>query len=133
MPEIRMSLVEASAILGIATNSVRSRYKSGKIRGEHDNKGRIWVWIDPESSPSKRSVSNNSIEPNIEALKILTEQLSIANLELADLRPKAAMAERLDAERPLLLGQIEDLKADRDAWRRLSERRGFWGLFRSYS
>lgn len=140
MPEVRMSLVEASAALGIAQNSVRSRFKSGKIRGERDNRGRIWVWVDPASAPSKRRVSNSSIEPNIEVLKghieTLTEQLSLANLELADLRPKAAAAGLLEVEAAGLRAQMDMVGADRDEWRRTAQAMierptsGFFGLFR---
>ena len=48
MAEERVSLTEAATLLGIAPNSVRSRFKAGKLRGERDNKQRIWVWIDRE-------------------------------------------------------------------------------------
>ena len=101
MPEVRMSLAEAGAVLGIAANSVRSRYKAGKLKGDRDNEGRIWVWLDPANSPSKKpsknSTSKSSIEPSnqgqIEALtahiETLKEQLASANAELAALRPKA--------------------------------------------
>ena len=52
MPEVRMSLAEAGAILRIAPNSVRSRWKAGKLRGDRDNEGRIWVWLDPAAAPA---------------------------------------------------------------------------------
>lgn len=132
--EVRMSLAEASALTNTAPNTIRSRFKSGKIRGERDNAGKIWVWIDPniegskltKSKPSK-STSNPSNEAALEALK---SQLQRANDELDSLRPKAALADVLAAEKALLIEQITDLKADREAWRKLSERRGLWGFFR---
>lgn len=132
MAEVRMSLADAAAMTKTAPNTIRSRFKSGRIRGERDNSGKIWVWLDPDVETSKSRVSKPSIEgSNAAALKVLTAQLARAHDELDTLRPKAATAERLEAEKALILGQIEDLKADRDAWRRLSERRGLWGLFRS--
>ena len=148
MPEVRMSLAEASTVLGIAANSVRSRYKAGKIRGERDNEGRIWVWVDPNVTPSKppskTAVSKSSIEGSklaqIEALQAhistLKEQLSGANDELATLRPKAAERDRLEAEAAGLRAQLDILKSDREEWRRMAQSRrgprggGFFNIFR---
>ena len=118
MAEVRMSLADAAAALGIAPNSVRSRWKAQKIRGERDNSGKVWVWLDPEKTAndkgSKEIVSKPSIEPSnrfeINALqdhvKTLVEQLAIANAELADLRPKAAETARLEAENGGLQAQL---------------------------
>jgi hypothetical protein len=128
--EVRMSLAEAAALTNTAPNTMRSRFKSGKIRGERDNTGKIWVWINPDLVGSTKRASKPSKGSNNAAVEALTAQLERAHDELETLRPRAAMAERLEAERPFLLGQVEDLKADRDAWRQLSERRGFWRLFR---
>ena len=128
--ELRMSLAEAAALTKMPQNTLRSRFKAGKVRGERDNAGKRWVWVDPDLVGSKKRASKPSKGSNDVAIEALTAQLGRAHDELETLRPKAATADRLEAERPLLLGQIEDLKADRDAWRRLSERRGFLGLFR---
>lgn len=130
MAEERVSLAEAAALLGIAPNSVRSRFKAGKLRGERDNEQKIWVWIDREKvandkgskspiSKGSKDVSKPSIEPSIEPsndsaikaleahVQTLAEQLSLANAELLELRPKAAAAERLGAENEGLRGQLE--------------------------
>lgn len=132
--EVRMSLAEAAALTNTAPNTMRSRFKSGKIRGERDNAGKIWVWIDPNIEGSKHRISKGSKSgskgSNDTAIEALTVQLQHARDELDALRPKAALADILTAEQALLKEQIADLKADRDAWRKLSERRGLWGLFR---
>ena len=128
--ELRMSLAEAAALTKTPLNTLRSRWKAGKVRGERDNAGKIWVWIDPDLVGSKKRTSKPSKGSNDAAIEALSAQLDRAHTELETLRPRAALADRLEAEKPLLLGQLEELKADRDAWRRLSERRGFWGLFR---
>ena len=129
--EVRMSLADASALLKVAPNTIRSRFKAGKIKGERDNTGKIWVWIDPNIKGSKKPISNHSSKgSNDAAVEALNAQLEQANTELKDLRQKAARADLLEAEKVLLLEKISDLKDDRDAWRRLSERRGFLGLFR---
>lgn len=138
MSEIRMSLTEAAEALGIASNSVRSRWKAGKIRGERDNAGKIWVWIDTEKAAndkgSKEGVSKVS-KPSIEAfevgeinalrdhVKTLNEQLAIASAELSELRPKAVEAARLEAENKGLQAQL-GIRAEQidDLRQRLTER-----------
>lgn len=142
MSEVRMSLHEAAEILGIAPNSVRSRWKSGKIRGERDNVGKIWVYLNTEkaandegskegiSKPSKK-VSKASIEGSIEPsntgeinalqdhVKTLNEQLAIAQSELLALRPIAIENARLTAENQGLQTLL-DMRADQlDELRRL--------------
>lgn len=142
MAEERMSLVEAGEVLGIAPNSVRSRWKAGKIRGERDNEQKVWVWIDREKAandkgskppipkPSK-DVSKPSIEPSIEGSKdraisaleahiqTLAEQLSVANAEIVRLRPKAEAADRLEAEAEGLRGQLAIRAEQLDELRRV--------------
>ena len=59
MAKVRMSLADAGALLGLAPNSVRSRFKAGKLRGERDNEGKLWVWLDPD----EQGASKASIEP----------------------------------------------------------------------
>lgn len=125
MAEERVSLAEAATLLGIAPNSVRSRFKAGKLRGERDNEQKIWVWIDrekiandkgskPPVSKGSKDASKPSIEPSndsaIKALEAhvqtLAEQLSLANAELLELRPRAAAADRLEAENGGLRDQL---------------------------
>jgi hypothetical protein len=144
-----MSLADAAAALGIAPNSVRSRFKAGKLRGERDNLGKIWVWLDDAIAPAGGSISNPSkfsIEPfeqgRFEALeahlRTLTEQLSLAQSELASLRLRASAADRLEAEVAGLEVLRDEVRADRDHWRGVAEqaladrwqesepRRGLW-------
>lgn len=129
--EVRMSLSDASALMGVAPNTIRSRFKSGKIRGERDNSGKIWVWVDPEAEGSKSRTSKPSKKGSNDAvIETLTAQIKQAQSELSELRPLAAKASLLEAEKTLLLGQIADLKEDRDAWRKHAERRSLWSLFR---
>ncbi|MBP0618306.1 hypothetical protein [Jiella mangrovi] len=108
-----MSLSEAADLLGLKPNSVRSRYKAGHIRGERDNQGKIWVWIDPEDEPSKSPSSKVSrsdklkaaSKPFIEAFEAMTAhietlkgELAAARSELDELRPKASRSDVLAAE-----------------------------------
>lgn len=119
MAEVRMSLEQAAKVLGIAPNSVRSRWKRGKIKGERDNTDKIWVWVEASDNdngtPSQGSIEKPSQGFEISALqdhlKTLKEQLAIAMGEVAELRPKAAEAERLRAENEGLRGQL-DIRAE---------------------
>ncbi len=128
-----MSLADAAALLGVAPNSVRSRFKNGKLRGERDNQGKIWVWLEPESArlegskskaskPVVEAALKGSIKPSIiTALeahnRTLTEQLGLAQAELATLRSRASTADRLEAEIAGLEVLRDELRADRDHWR----------------
>jgi hypothetical protein len=148
MPEVRMSLADAATALGIAPNSVRSRFKAGKIRGERDNAGKIWVWLDPQQEGSKHLLSKPLSKPSMEGSKALeiealqahiqtlSEQLAAANVELVSLRPNAAEAVGLRATVAALEAQMVAVKEDRDQWRKTAQAMierpssGFFGLFR---
>jgi hypothetical protein len=101
MSEIRMSLVDAAKALGLAPNSIRSRWKAGKLRGERDNTGKVWVWIDPTS---KRERSKPSSKPSVEGeAGILGDVISTLREELVQVRSerdlladRAAAADRHD-------------------------------------
>ena len=126
-----MSLKEAGTLLGLKPNSVRSRYKKGQIRGEADNMGKIWVYLDPSiETPSKvtiEPVSNNSTEPafsgEIRALQAhidaLTEQGAKADAELAELRPLVAEVAGLNTK----IAQLEQLNTAKNE--HIEDLRGF--------
>lgn len=127
MTEVRMTLADAGELLGVAANTVRTRWKRGKIRGERDNAGKVWVWLDPASaindkgsnekaekaSTESTSKPSQSFEINAlrDHLKTLQEQLAIATAENAKLRSKAADADRLRGENEGLRGQL-DIRAE---------------------
>ena len=154
MSEVRMSLKEAGKLLGLKPNSVRSRYKKGSIRGEADNMGKIWVYIDPtkvandigsKEPTSKVTIEgyeSNEIKALKDHLKATGEQLEKAQAEIADLKPQAMEAVRLKAENDGLRDQqgrgdaeIERLRAaysEMDAERQelmkavLQRKKGLW-------
>jgi hypothetical protein len=117
MSKVRMSLKEAGEHFGIKPNSVRSRWKAGKIDGERDNSGKVWVWVDPTKAAndrgSKKTVSKvstegfetNEIKALKDHLKATTEQLTKAEAEIADLKPQALEAVGLRAENQALKEQ----------------------------
>lgn len=107
MTEVRMPLAEAAEALGLPVNTLRSRFKAGKIRGERDNAGRLFVWIDPSKQTSKKATSKNSKrllnEGELEALKSHVEtlklQLDRAEARAADWQSKAEAAQAELAQR----------------------------------
>jgi hypothetical protein len=132
MVEIRMSLADAAATLGIAPNSVRSRFKAGKLRGERDNQGKIWVWLDDsaqlvdgsKSNPSKPSIEGSE-KAHIKALEAhlqtLMKQLDLTQAEISTLRLRASVADSLEAQVAGLETLREEIGADRDRWREMAE------------
>lgn len=94
MADVRMSLREASEATGIPSNTLRSRYKSGKLRGERDNSGRLFVWIDPTVQGSKSKTSNSSKqvrnEGELEALRGHVETLIRPSCRKRDLLSMAS-------------------------------------------
>lgn len=133
MSEVRMSLAQAGEVLGIRPNSVRSRWKNGKIRGERDNAGKVWVWLDPEKAANDKASKEPSSKASIEGferreikaleahVKTLSEQLSGATAELETLRPQATEAVRLEAEIAGIRAQLAEAKESRDRERSLLE------------
>ena len=137
-----MSLADAATALGIAPNSVRSRFKAGKIRGERDNLGKLWVWLDHDAEGSKPATSNPSIEgsnnsvsnlrskgsskAHIDALeahlRTLADQLNLAQAEMSALRIRASAADRLEGQVAGLEALRDEVRTDRDHWREVAER-----------
>lgn len=117
MSEVRMSLKEAGELLGLKPNSVRSRYKKGKLRGEADNMGKLWVWVDPakvaNDMGSKEPTSmvtiegfeSNEIRALKDHLKATIEQITKAEAKIADLEPQVMEAVALKAENQALKDQ----------------------------
>lgn len=93
MSELRMSLADAAKALGLTENGIRSRFKRGKLRGERDNTGKLWVWVQPSQSPSHEKPSQPS------------QNELLLRLEFKD--------REIDS----LTGQLADMRADRDSWR----------------
>lgn len=126
MEPVRMSLADAGKALGIAPNSVRSRWKSGKIRGERDNSGKVWVWVDPVSEPKR---SKPSAQPSTEGnagmmrdvICTLREELVQIRAERNELAERASAADRLVGELEGLRAVHLEVSIDRDRWRDQAE------------
>ncbi len=129
MEAVRMSLADAADHLGLAVNSVRSRWKAGKIRGERDNSGKVWVWLEPGSDVRKsKPLSQPSIEGEVNALRehirSLNEQVFQVRTERDALAVRASDADRLAGELVGLQTIHEEIRTDRDYWRSEAQRLG---------
>jgi len=104
----KMTLLEASKLLGLSVNGLRSRAKKDPARYglSVDNGGRLWL----DFEPSNLSASKPSRKP--------AKQSSNPSLEV---------------ENAVLRSRVELLEADRDHWRDLAKtlaaRRRRWWLF----
>lgn len=129
MAEVRMTLKDAADALGMKPNGVRSRFLSNKIRGERDNMGKIWVWIDTEAANDERlqgeaskvsePLRSNPSKPSSEgyeafeikalqgAVEALSQQLAQANAEKAALQEKADLL-------PAIMAEVASLKASNE-------------------
>lgn len=122
MEAVRMSLADAGKVLGIATNSVRSRWKAGHLRGERDNAGKVWVWIDPAaevrlSKPATKASTEGEVAALREHITTLGDQLVQIRAERDQLAARASDADRLAGEVVGLTALRDELRADRDMWR----------------
>ncbi|MDE1918944.1 MAG: hypothetical protein KGH96_23095 [Sphingomonadales bacterium] len=122
MEAVRMSLAEAGRLLGIPTNTVRSRWKAGKMRGERDNSGRVFVWVDPTSEqkplkPSSQVTNEGEVGALREHIDTLQAELTQVRAERDALAIRASEADRLQAEATGLAAAVADARTDRDYWR----------------
>ena len=120
----RMDLKTAGKRLGLTPNAVRARAEKGQIPHEKDNRGKWWVFVDPDTAPNSRvkleppKTSNGSsnitskgvyFEGQIKTLEGRVEDLhgQIAGLESErdDLRRRLDLSE--DERRKLVDALIE--------------------------
>jgi len=121
----KITLHQAAEMAGITKQAIRKAISAGKLTSAKDEQGRVIVqaadveriWPRKpvagerlpevgESSTNHRAQVTSGLQPQIEAIQ---EQLRRAD-------------EMHQRERELLNGQIEDLRADRDNWRKQAER-----------
>ena len=123
----KMSLEAAGKVLGVSANAVRARAKKNpdKYAIERDNRGKIWVYIDPETVQPLKPSNDPPLDLTLDELKVSIDALRRqADLvaEAADLREKLVSAEaerdrlreRVLAQEVLLsdrADQIDDLRS----------------------
>lgn len=96
----KMTLAEASKVMGLSVNGLRSRVKRDPaLYGvERDNTGRLWVTLDP----SKVDLSKGS-----------------RTLRTQDSGDASRLT--LEVENAGLRSQLQEVREDRDNWRRMAE------------
>ena len=100
----KFNLEAAGRLLGISSSAMRARAKKDpeKYRLERDNRGQIWVWIDPETLPGLKP----SMQPaKAVAVQTQPDELKAAILAIRDHAQAAAAAADLQ-------GQIDALRDD---------------------
>ena len=100
----KFNLEAAGRLLGISSSAMRSRAKKSpeKYLLERDNRGQIWVWIDPETLPELKPAMHSA---KVTALQAQPDELKAAILAIRD----HAQAAAADAN---LQGQIDALRDD---------------------
>lgn len=118
----KFSLDAAGKLLGVSANAVRARAKKNpdKYAIERDNRGKIWVYLDPEIMPILKPSKNNSLGSTVDELKVSIGALHRqANLlaEASSLRENLAtveserdrLRERVQAQEALLSDRAEQI------------------------
>jgi excisionase family DNA binding protein len=78
MTSRRLTVQEAADVLGTSVDAVRMRVRRGSLESEKDPDGRVYVWVDGDSSETKPGLD---VEPSMlisakdETIRILTQQL----------------------------------------------------------
>jgi len=96
--EEKFSLEAAGRFFGISANAMRARVKKNpdKYRSERDNRGQIWVWLDPAALPSLKLSKQGAVKADAVSLKasLLDLRTRIEALsESGDLRDKVSALE----------------------------------------
>jgi excisionase family DNA binding protein len=101
----RLTVQEAAEVLNTSVDAVRMRVRRGSLESEKDPDGRVYVWVDEDSSETKPRLDGEPsalISAKDETIRILTEQLEAerrANEE--NRRIVAALTSRIpDLEAP---------------------------------
>lgn len=101
----KFNLEAAGRLFGISSSAMRARAKKNpeKYRLERDNRGQIWVWVDPETLPELKP----SMQPAKAApLQEQSEELKAAILALRDHAQGAVAAADLHSQIDALRGDL---------------------------
>ena len=77
MTSRRLTVQEAADVLGTSVDAVRMRVRRGSLASEKDPDGRVYVWVDGDSSETEPGLD---VEPSMlisakdETIRILTQQ-----------------------------------------------------------
>jgi excisionase family DNA binding protein len=101
MTSRRLTVQEAAEILGTSVDAVRMRVRRGSLASEKDSDGRVYVWVDGDSSETKPRLNGESealISAKDETIATLREQLAAERQAHAEARRIiAGLVERIPA------------------------------------
>lgn len=115
----KFNLESAGRLFGVSANAVRARVKKypEKYRVERDNRGQIWLWLDPEKLPELKPLKAKSetsslveLKASIEALRMQADLVADAaalRSKLAEVERRLAVAEALAEDRARALDAAE--------------------------
>jgi excisionase family DNA binding protein len=78
MTSRRLTVQEAAEVLGTSVDAVRMRVRRGSLQSEKDPDGRVYVWVDEDSSETKPRIDGEPsmlISAKDETIHVLTQQL----------------------------------------------------------
>jgi excisionase family DNA binding protein len=78
MTSQRLTVQEAAEVLGTSVDAVRMRVRRGSLQSKKDPDGRVYVWVDEDSSETKPGLDGEPsmlISAKDETIHILTQQL----------------------------------------------------------
>jgi hypothetical protein len=91
----RLTVQEAAEVLSTSVDAVRMRLRRGSLDSEKDPDGRVYVWVDGDSSETKLRLNGESsalISAKDETIRVLTEQLQAERQAHAEARRLLAAA-----------------------------------------
>lgn len=78
MTSQRLTVQEASEVLGTSVDAVRMRVRRGSLKSEKDPDGRVHVWVNLDASETKPRLDDKPsvlISAKDETIRVLSEQL----------------------------------------------------------
>ncbi len=101
----RVTVQEATEILGVTVEAVRGRIKRGKLRSERDEAGGVYVWLDADQTSTSKNQSSTGTLPDTNRLadqsalvESLLEQVAYMREQLAEDREARRRADTIIAQ-----------------------------------
>ena len=119
MTSRRLTVQEAAEVLGTSVDAVRMRARRGSLEAEKEPDGRVYVWVDGDSSETKPGLdveSNALISAKDETIEELRDRARYLERQL-DQEREARTEERRRHDTLLaqLMQRIPELEAPREA------------------
>jgi excisionase family DNA binding protein len=107
----RLTVQEAAEVLGTSVDAVRMRVRRGSLESEKDPDGRVYVWVDGDSSETKLRPDGESaalISAKDETIRVLEEQL---RLRAEEIQRRDVIISQLTQANAALAARVPELEA----------------------